>query len=182
MHLGGVGSVRESGMAVRASAERLSLDELYERHVPGAIRLAALLTGDPSMAEDLAHEGFIRSAGRFRHLRAAASFDAYLKRTVVNLCHERFRRQRLEREVVQREGLGGEPVEQAAYSPEDREVVWSAILRLPFRQRAAIVLRYYEDLSEEQTAVVLRCSARAANSLVSRAMSTLREDLAKEEA
>jgi RNA polymerase sigma-70 factor (sigma-E family) len=181
MHLRDVGSVRESGMARRVGVDSYSLDELYERHVAGAIRLAALLTGDPSMAEDLAHEGFIRSAGRFGHLRNAASFDAYLKRTVVNLCNARFRRQRLEREAVQRGGLA-DPVEQPGYNPEDREVVWSAILRLPFRQRAAIVLRFYEDLSEEQTAVVLRCSARAVNSLVSRAMTTLREDLAKEEA
>ena len=70
----------------------------------------------------------------------------------------------------------------ASYSPEDRDVVWPAILRLPFRQRAAIVLRFYEDLSEDQTAAVLRCTTRAANSLVSRAMTTLRRDLAKEEA
>jgi RNA polymerase sigma factor (sigma-70 family) len=172
--------MRNGGVALPVGVERPSLAELYERHVGGAIRLATLLTGEPSVAEDLAHEGFIRCAGRFRHLRAQASFDAYLKRTVVNLARERFRRQRLEREAVRREGVV-EPVARAGYSPEDREVVWSAILRLPFRQRAAIVLRYYEDLSEEQTSMVLRCSTRAANSLVSRAMTTLREDLAKEE-
>jgi RNA polymerase sigma factor (sigma-70 family) len=179
-HLEDVGTMQESGMAVRVSIEHSSLEELYERHVAGAIKLATLLTGDPSTAEDLAHEGFIRSAGRFRHLRTPASFDAYLKRTVVNLSRQRFRRQRLERQAVQRE-VDVEPVAKAAYNPEDREVVWSAILRLPFRQRAAIVLRFYEDLSEDQTATVLRCSARAANSLVSRAMTTLRQDLAKEE-
>jgi RNA polymerase sigma-70 factor (sigma-E family) len=173
--------MRESGMAVRVRLEHPSLDELYERHVAGVIKLATLLTGDPSAAEDLAHEGFIRSAGRFRHLRSQASFDAYLRKTVVNLSRQRLRRQRLEREVVRRHGHR-EPTAQAAYSPEDRDLVWAAILRLPFRQRAAIVLRYYEDLSEDQTAAVLRCSTRAANSLVSRAMSTLRRDLAKEEA
>ena len=172
--------MHESGMAVRVSVEHPSLEELYERHVAGAIRLATLLTGDPSAAEDLAHEGFIRSAGRFRHLRTPTSFDAYLKKTVVNLSRQRFRRQRLEREAVRREGVS-EPMASPPYSPEDRDVVWSAIMRLPFRQRAAIVLRYYEDLSEAQTAVVLHCSARAANSLVSRAMATLRQELAKEE-
>ena len=99
----------------------------------------------------------------------------------MNLSRQRFRRQRLEREAVRREG-DREPTAQAVYSPEDRDVVWAAILRLPFRQRAAIVLRYYEDLSEGQTAAVLRCSTRAVNSLVSRAMTTLRRDLAKEEA
>jgi RNA polymerase sigma factor (sigma-70 family) len=179
-HLEDVGTMRGSGMAVRVSVEHPSLEELYERHVTGAIRLATLLTGDPAAAEDLAHEGFIRSAGMFRHLRTPASFDAYLKKTVVNLSRQRFRRQRLEREAARREG-DREPMARAAYSPEDRNVVWPAILRLPFRQRAAIVLRYYEDLSEDQTAEVLRCTTRAANSLVSRAMTTLRRDLAKEE-
>lgn len=173
--------MRESGVAVRVRVERSTLEELYQRHVAGAVRFAILLTGDPSAAEDLAHEGFIRCAGRFRHLRSPAAFDAYLKRTVVNLARQRFRRQRLEREAARRE-RDREPVAPDAYSPEDRDVVWSAIQRLPFRQRAAIVLRYYEDLSEDQTASVLRCSARAANSLVSRAMTTLRRDLAKEEA
>lgn len=168
-------------MAVRVSVEHPTLDELYERHVAGAVRLAALLTGDPSAAEDLAHDAFIRSAGRFRHLRSPASFDAYLKRTVVNLCHQRFRRLRLEREVARRQD-DREPVAAPVYSPEDRDVVWHAILELPFRQRAAIALRFYEDLSEDQTAAALRCSTRAANSLVSRAMVTLRRELTKEEA
>lgn len=172
--------MRESGLVVRVSVEHPSLDELYERHVGGAIRLATLLTGDPSAAEDLAHDGFIRSVGRFRHLRSPTSFDAYLKKTVVNLSRQRSRRQRLEREVVGRQG-DREPTSQAPYSPEDRDVVWAALLRLPFRQRAAIVLRYYEDLSEDQTAAVLRCSTRAANSLVSRAMATLRQHLIEEE-
>ena len=98
----------------------------------------------------------------------------------MNLCRERFRRQRLERVAFRRAGVR-DPVASPPYNPVDREVVWSAIMRLPFRQRAAIVLRYYEDFSEAQTAVVLHCSARAANSLVSRAMATLRQELAKEE-
>lgn len=57
---------------------------------------------------------------------------------------------------------------------EDRDVLWTALGELPERQRAAVVLRYYEDLTEDQVADVLRCSPRAVNSLVSRAMATLR--------
>lgn len=53
--------------------------------------------------------------------------------------------------------------------------MWTAIRALPYRQRAAVVLRFYEDLSEQQTGQVLRCSSRAVNALVSRAMATLRE-------
>jgi RNA polymerase sigma factor (sigma-70 family) len=181
VHREGVGTFRSVRVAGDVSLGEAALAELYERHVAGAVRLATLLTGDPSTAEDLAHEGFIRCAGRFQHLRRSSSFDAYLKRTVVNLCYAGFRRRRLERETSVRDAMR-EPVAPAAYSPEDRDLVWSAIMALPFRQRAAVVLRYYEDLSEEDTAQVLRCSARAANALVSRAMTTLRRQLAREDA
>ena len=62
-------------------------------------------------------------------------------------------------------------------SPEDRDALWPAILALPYRQRAAIVLRFYEDLSERQAGGILRCSPRAVNALVSRAMATLRTEM-----
>jgi RNA polymerase sigma factor (sigma-70 family) len=169
VHREGVGTYPTERLAIEMSAGDASLAQLYARHVPGAIRLAALLTGDPSIAEDLAHEGFIRCAGRFRHLHRASSFDAYLKRTVVNLCYAWFRRRRLERETSRRQATT-EAVARPAYSPEDRDLMWSAI-----------VLRYYEDLSEEHRAVALGCSERAVNALVSRALAALRRDLAKEQ-
>lgn len=156
------------------------LAELYERHVGRAVALARLLGGDPHVAEDVAHEAFLRVAGRFGHLRHADAFDAYLRRTVVNLCRARLRRLRLEREWLRRHGRLEEPAPDA-YDPGERDAVWRAIARLPYRQRAAVVLRYYEDLSVERTAEVLRCSNRAARSLLSRAMASLREALAKEE-
>jgi RNA polymerase sigma-70 factor (ECF subfamily) len=65
--------------------------------------------------------------------------------------------------------------------PEDRDVLWVALGELPERQRAAVVLRFYEDLNEERVAEVLRCSPRAVNSLVSRAMATLRARVGEEE-
>ena len=55
--------------------------------------------------------------------------------------------------------------------------MWAAIVALPYRQRAAIVLRFYEDLSERQAGAILRCSPRAVNALVSRAMATLRMEM-----
>jgi RNA polymerase sigma factor (sigma-70 family) len=62
-------------------------------------------------------------------------------------------------------------------APEERDALWAAILALPYRQRAAIVLRFYEDMSERQTGAILRCSARAVNALVSRAMTALRSTM-----
>lgn len=157
-----------------------NLAELYERHVGRSVGLARLLTGDRDVAEDLAHEAFLRVAGRFRHLRAPGAFESYLRRTVVNLCRARFRRLRVERAWLRRQPRN-EPLAHPAYDPDDRQAVWHALERLPYRQRAAIVLRYYEDLSVGQTGDVLRCSTRAANSLLARAMATLRKELPEEE-
>src|SRR5439155_14229590 len=156
-------------------AEPLSV--LYERHVGDCVRLARLLTGDRDIAEDLAHEAFIRVAGRFRHFRGASEFEAYLRRTVVNLSRSRLRRLRMERHYLPRVT---QPA-QAEAPAEPRSDVWRAIRSLPYRQRAAVVLRYYADLSEEATARVLGCTPRAVNSLVVRAVSTLRQRLRDEE-
>jgi RNA polymerase sigma-70 factor (sigma-E family) len=151
------------------------LAELYERHVGRAIGLARLLSGDPSAAEDIAHEAFIRSAGRLRGLRDAAAFEAYLQRTVVNLCRARWRRMAVEQRYLRR--AMEQPVDHGSSEIEDRDVLWTALQELPERQRAAVVLRYYEDLPEERVGDVLRCSPRAVNALVSRSMAALRARL-----
>ena len=156
------------------------LGELYERHVGRAVALARVLTGEPHLAEDLAHDAFVRVAGRFGHLRHPDAFDAYLRRAVLNLCRARWRRLRLER-AWERRQAGREDPAPAAYDSQERDTVWRAIGCLPYRQRAAVVLRYYEDLSVESVAEVLGCSTRAARSLLARAMATLRQTLKEEE-
>jgi RNA polymerase sigma factor (sigma-70 family) len=155
------------------------LAELYQRHVGRAAALARLLTADDQAAEDVAHEAFIRSAGRFAHLRRPDAFDAYLRRTVVNLCRTRFRRARVEREWLYRQDPR-EQVERPAYDPDARDEVWRAVQRLPWRQRAAVALRFYEDLSLAQIGEVLRCSDRAAEALVARALASLRQAIQEE--
>jgi RNA polymerase sigma-70 factor (sigma-E family) len=179
VHLRDMGVIQTDSAVVPPRAEGHTLAELYIRHLPAAVALATLLTGDRATGEDIAQEGFIRAVGRFEHLRDPSVFAAYLRTTVVNLCRARFRRLRIEREAYARERSPG--AAPAPYDPAERDEVWSAIQRLPFRQRAAVVLRYYEDLSEEQAAATLRCSARAVNALISRAMATLRRELAEEE-
>ena len=154
------------------------LADLYERHVQAAGRLAYLLTGDRVLAEDLVQEAFVRVVGRFRHLRVPDAFEAYLRRTIVNLHTSQLRRRRLERAYLEREGRA---VSEATLPDVGaREELWRAVLTLPARQRAAVVLRYYEDLSERETADVLGCSTAAAKSLVARAMQLLRAEIESE--
>jgi RNA polymerase sigma-70 factor (sigma-E family) len=153
--------------------------ELYRRHAPAAGRFAFLLTGDRARAEDLVHDAFVRVIGRFGHLRVPDAFEAYLRRTMVNLHTSSLRRRRLERAYLQR---AGSQAESSAPMPDVgiREDLWRALGELTPRQRAAIVLRFYEDLSERETAEVLRCSPAAAKSLTARAMDTLRARIGSE--
>jgi RNA polymerase sigma factor (sigma-70 family) len=142
-----------NGVAKASSRERATdgstgsskLADLYERSGPGSIRLAYLLTGDPAVAEDIAQDAFVRVVGHLGHLRDASSFDAYLRRTVVNLSKNHFRRRAVERRFLAR-AAEPEPVPGPEGASIDRHTIVHALGRLPQRQRAAIVLRYYEDL------------------------------------
>jgi RNA polymerase sigma-70 factor (sigma-E family) len=164
-----------SQLAVERTGGERGLAELYERHVPAAVRLAFLLTGDRSQAEDLAHEAFVRCIGRFAHLRAHEAFDAYLRRAVVNLHTSTMRRRRVERAWLARHGASQAVRTESMPDVGVREDLWRALGALPARQRAALVLRYYEDLSERDTAATLGCSVAAVKSLVQRGSEALRE-------
>jgi len=151
------------------------LSELYVVHAPDGIRLAFLLTGDRALAEDLVQDAFARLVGRLQHLRARDAFAAYLRQTIVNLATSYFRHRRVERAYLER--LAAAPSALTNDNDDLDEAMHHVLLRLPPRQRAAIVLRFYEDLSDAQTAEILRCSAGNVRSLVSRGMATLREAL-----
>ena len=155
--------------------ERGSLSELYVAYAPDGIRLAFLLTGDRALAEDLVQDAFVRLVGRLRHLREPNAFWTYLRRTIVNLATSHFRHGRVERAYLDR--LAAVPAAVVNDNDELDEKMHRVLLGLPQRQRAAIVLRFYEDLSDVQTAAVLGCSPGTVRSLVSRGMTTLREAL-----
>ncbi len=152
------------------------LGELYARHAPDAVRLARLLTGDAALAQDLVQDAFVRLGGRLVHLRRPDAFEAYLRRTVVNLARMHFRRRRVERAHAERQRRAPDPVAPGD-AVEDRDLLRAALLRLPERQRAALVLRFYEDLPDRAIAEVLRCRPGTVASLVSRGLTRLRTEL-----
>jgi RNA polymerase sigma-70 factor (sigma-E family) len=171
--------LNEERAGAEASGGRLA--DLYARHVQAGMRLAYLLTGDHQQAEDLVQEAFVRCVGRFRYLRVPDAFDASLRRTIVNLHTSGLRRRRLERRWLAVEGRAA--AERTASMPDvgAREDLWRRLLALPPRQRAALVLRYYEDLSEHDTARTLGCSVAAVKSLVARGTAALRDRIESEE-
>ena len=148
--------------------------QLYSQYAPAAARLAFLLTDDRQLAEDITQEAFVKVLGRYADLRSQAAFHAYLRTTIVNLARGHFRKLRVERSWLERQKATD--VERTASQPEIEmgDDLWRRMATLPYRQRVALVLRYYEDLSENETADVMHCSSGAVKSLIARAMATLR--------
>ena len=162
-------SVTGAGGAARpaSTSDTDSLDELYRRCRPGLVRLAHLLTGSATAAEDVVHDAFIGFARSKSHVSDPA---AYLRRSVVNLStnvHRRTRRERLHLATVT------EPV----VEPAEVDETWQLVRALPPRQRAVLVLRFYLDLSEAETAQVLGCRPGTVKSTSSRALAKLKEKM-----
>jgi RNA polymerase sigma-70 factor (sigma-E family) len=177
----GIGDEMLSAHAeARATPSTSKIGELYLGHADSAVRLAYLLTGDRDVAEDLVQDAFVRLAGRLVHLRDAGAFDAYLRKTVVNLANSYFRRRRVERSYEKR-ARGMVATASPGHAIEERAALAAALRTLPQRQRAALVLRFYEDLSEAQTADVIGCRPGTVKSLVSRGLETLREQMGSED-
>lgn len=166
-----------------AAVHQSTIGELYLRHADAAVRLAYLLTGDREMAEDLAQDAFVKVAGRLVHLRNADAFEAYLRTTIVNLSRSYFRRKRVERLYLERtRGMERTDAQsRPSRSLEEQDELWQALSRLTQRQRAAIVLRFYEDLPEGEVAEILGCAAGTVKSLVSRGLEKLRSEIEGED-
>ena len=156
---------------------RGSLADLYSSHAPGSIRLAYLLTGDKALSEDIVQDAFVKIAGRFGDKRGPDVFAGYLRRTVVNLVNSHLRRRRVERAHIERHRIRRQDLVTDPPELGTRDELRLALLRLPLRQRTAIVLRFYADLSEYETADAMATSVSAVKSSVHRGMQALRRDL-----
>jgi RNA polymerase sigma-70 factor (sigma-E family) len=141
------------------------------------VRLGYGLTGDLQLAEDLAQTAFARAYAAWPRVRRADNPDAYLRRIVVNANRSRFRKLRVREQLT-----GSLPEPTGAADPagqrDDRAVLMQALRRLPHGQRAAVVLRYWLDLSESQAAEVLGCSAGNVKSQTARGLAKLRASAA----
>lgn len=160
-------------MSTDGDGARGRLADTYRRYGPDAVRLAYLMTGDRTLAEDLAQEAFARMAARLAFLREPDASWPYLRRIVVNLAKNHYRHR-----DVERAWLDAQAIRPTTGSLEDHavthETMRRALLALPARQRAALVLRFYEDLPEEEIAEILRCRPGTVRSLVSRGSAALR--------
>lgn len=137
---------------------------------PAMVRLAYGLTGDLGHAEDVAQAAFARAYASWSRVARTGDPDAYVRKIVINENLSRFRKRRVTEDLVGAvpEGPGKADV------TGDSEALLAALRRLGPRQRAVIVLRYWMDMSEAETAAALNCSVGTVKSQASRALATLR--------
>jgi RNA polymerase sigma-70 factor (sigma-E family) len=136
------------------------------------LRLARLLTGNATDAEDLVQNSLLRAHAKWAKIAAADHPDAYLRRLLINVHHSSLRKRRLS--VVELEP------HDLSFASHDREVaeldaLRGSVIRLPIRQRTAVVLRYYEDLDIHEIADAMGLHQSSVRSSLARALSTLRD-------
>jgi RNA polymerase sigma-70 factor (sigma-E family) len=144
---------------------------------PTLLRTARSLTPNPSDAEDLLQTALTKTYLAWDRIEDHRAVDGYVRRTLVNTRTSQWRKRKVDEfstdEVPEPTGtIGPDLVEQQA----QRDALLRAVGRLPPRQRAMVVLRYYEDMSEVQTAEALGVSVGTVKSAVSRALGKLRDD------
>lgn len=141
------------------------------------MRTARSLTANPCDAEDLLQTALTKTYVAWDRIEDHRALDGYVRRALVNTRTSQWRKRKVDEfacdELPESEAP---PSADPAESQALRDAMWRAVTRLPDRQRAMVVLRYYEDLSEAQTAELLGVSIGTVKSAVSRAMVKLRED------
>ncbi|HEY5361366.1 MAG TPA: SigE family RNA polymerase sigma factor [Streptosporangiaceae bacterium] len=171
---GGPGGPGDPAVAVTA---------LYAEHALGLTRLALVMVRDRQAAEDIVQDAFCGLHRLWPGLRDKNRALPYVRSAVLNGCRSEFRRQRRDRSG--RDGYEGYlppawSAESEAEASAERREVLQALTRLPARQREALVLRFYLDLSEADTADAMRISRGTVKSAVARGLAALRKLLGEQ--
>ena len=161
------------------ASARPSFDDWVAARGPSLLRFAFVVTGSQHAAEDALQDALARACEKWTRVGGAQDPDSYVRRMVVNAHISRWRRTRRESPVAAFRDSDPHP------DPAERAVtgdaVWTVCRELPPRQRAAVVLRFYEDLEYAEIAALLGCSEVTARSHVHRALTALRSRLAEED-
>jgi RNA polymerase sigma-70 factor (sigma-E family) len=166
-----IANTAEEDRAARGP-ELEDFEKYVARRHTALLRTAYLLTGDSYTAEDLVQTALALAWLAWPRIREPAGVDTYVRRILVNTQRSFWRRRRVQellvRDVPERDsGIGA--------TSELHQVLWAALAELPRQQRATLVLRYYEDLSNSEIADVLGVSAGTVKSNASRALAALRQ-------
>lgn len=144
--------------------------ELYRTRYDPMVRLAFLITRRAAVAEEVVQDAFVRVHERWSSIETPT---AYLRATVVNGCRSWLRRQALRAREVSH-------LEVAPPADHEADELWDALASLPERQRLALILRFYEDLPDDEIAAVLDCRRSTVRTSIHRGLAALRRQLTEE--
>jgi RNA polymerase sigma-70 factor (sigma-E family) len=153
------------------------IQTLYREEAHRCGRLAFLLTGDNELAQELVQEAFALPIGRWNAIRDRNAIRSYLRRSVVNLAQKSWRKRTNERAYLERHAAREQNVAAAPSDFETFDELQELLRKLPFKQQAAIVLRYYEDLPEREIARLLGCAVGTVKSALARGLDAMRIEL-----
>ena len=172
------GTVREQPSRTN-SARGATFEEWAQARVAGLLRFAYLVTGSQHAGEDAVQSALTRACERWSRVSRTDDPDTYVRRMVVNAHVSSWRRSgRRELSVPEvYDASGGDPAETLARD----DAVWRVCAALPPQQRAAVVLRFYEDLDYSEIAQVLGVAEATARSHVHRGLTALRIELSEQE-
>lgn len=176
---GAVGTTLLGGACVNigvAGVDADGFEQFAARELPGLLRQAVMLTGDRELANDLVQDAMLIAYRKWERVRRADRPERYV-RAIVTRTYLSWRRRWDVRHVELGDGEDlGTSAEAGdhARAVTDRDEVWTLLGCLPRQQRAVLVLRYYQQLTDPEIAEVLRCSPVTVRSYASRALATLR--------
>jgi len=153
----------------------VTYEEFVNSRLPALLRYALMLSGDPHTAADITQETMIRVQLKWRQVIRADVPERYVRRMLTNIYLDWRRTSWLRRVTLGAVPHEPPPVPDHADRSADRDQVWTLLAELPRRQRAALVLRYYEGLADQEIADVLGCAVGTVRSHISRALATLRD-------
>ena len=158
----------------RPPAAAADFDDFVATRSPALRRLAVLLTADAHLAEDALQSALLKAWRHWDRVGGVENVEAYVRTVLVNTVRSERRRRR----PVEALGVAAPegPVVDGADALAERDAMWRGLRRLPPRQRAVLVLRYYADLTEVQTAAALGCHVGTVKGYTSRALAALRAD------
>ncbi len=177
---GDTGAAGQRGAACTEWNADRAVTELYSEHYRALVRLAAMLVRDTQTAEEVVQDAFVAMHDGWQRLRDTEKALAYLRQAVVNRSRSVLRHRTVVDKNLQNAPPDMPSAEHGAMVLLERDAVVAALRDLPDRQREAIVLRYYADLSEAEIAATMGISRGAVKSHTSRGMSALRTALERE--
>lgn len=169
---------KATGKPVQSEAtdhDLVAFTDLYGSHAPTVLGALILHTGDRDVAEELAQETFVRACTHWKQVKRANRPDAWLLRVAFNLANSYYRRKAAERRARQR--LDATFLEEQVEEVATAVGVRQALMRLPTRERTAVLLRYFADLRVREIADVMDCPEGTVKTLLHRATGRLKSEL-----